>query len=178
MLDLSAAYNRYRFLGDEFLTWVWFLVETKQETFRSVDPDCTTLEIGSRMVLENRRGKSVERISIRGDEAGLEEGKLALTKGALITELSLVFKTGEHEWSFSIKGESLNVSSLKTPGPSQPQSQEEMEVFLIDRAGQLHKIMLFIQNLYRTFIHARVAGTWTSKAVPSITKWVNSTEPV
>ena len=174
MLDLSTAYNRYRFLGDEFLTWTWYLVETKPDVFRSADPDCTTLEIGNRVVLENRRSKSVERISIRGDEAGLEEGKLALKKGALVTELSLVFKTGEHQWSFSIKGESLNVSSLKTPGPSQPQSQEEMEIFLIDRAGQLNKILLFVQNLYKMFIQARVANSWASKEVPSISKWIRS----
>jgi len=174
MLDLSTAYNRYRFLGDEFLTWTWYLVETKPDVFRTADPDCTTLEIGNRVVLENRRSKSVERISIRGDEAGLEEGKLALKKGALVTELSLVFKTGEHQWSFSIKGESLNVSSLKTPGPSQPQSQEEMEIFLIDRAGQLNKILLFVQNLYKMFIQARVANSWASKEVPSISKWVRS----
>jgi len=174
MLDLSTAYNRYRFLGDEFLTWTWYLVETKQDVFRSADPDCTTLEIGNRVVLENRRAKSVERISIRGDEAGLEEGKLALKKGALVTELSLVFKTGEHQWSFSIKGESLNVSSLKTPGPSQPQSQEEMEIFLIDRAGQLNKILLFVQNLYKLFIQARVANSWVSREVPLISKWIRS----
>jgi len=174
MLDLSTAYNRYRFLGDEFLTWTWYLVETKQDVFRSADPDCTTLEIGNRVVLETRRAKSVERISIRGDEAGLEEGKLALKKGALVTELSLVFKTGEHQWSFSIKGESLNVSSLKTPGPSQPQSQEEMEIFLIDRAGQLNKILLFVQNLYKLFIQARVANSWVSREVPSISKWIRS----
>ena len=55
MLDLSTAYNRYRFLGDEFLTWTWYLVETKPDVFRSADPDCTTLEIGNRVVLENRR---------------------------------------------------------------------------------------------------------------------------
>lgn len=174
MLDLSTAYSRYRFLGDEFLTWTWYLVETKPDVFRSADPDCTTLEIGNRVVLENRRSKSVERISIRGDEAGLEEGKLALKKGALVTELSLVFKTGEHQWSFSIKGESLNVSSLKTPGPSQPQSQEEMEIFLIDRAGQLNKILLFVQNLYKMFIQARVANSWISKEVPLISKWIRS----
>ena len=174
MLDLSTAYNRYRFLGDEFLTWTWYLVETKPDVFRTADPDCTTLEIGNRVVLENRRSKSVERISIRGDEAGLEEGKLALKKGALVTELSLVFKTGEHQWSFSIKGESLNLSSLKTPGPSQPQSQEEMEIFLIDRAGQLNKILLFVQNLYKIFIQARVANSWASKEVSSISKWIRS----
>jgi len=51
MLDLAVAYNRYRFLGDEFLTWLWFLIETDQNAFKAIDPDCSALEIGNRIVL-------------------------------------------------------------------------------------------------------------------------------
>ena len=49
-----------------------------------------------------------------------------------------------------------------------------MEIFLIDRAGQLNKILLFVQNLYKIFIQARVANSWASKEVPSISKWIRS----
>jgi len=176
MLDLSVAYNRYRFLGDEFLTWLWYLVETDQDAFRAVDPDCSTLEIGNRIVLENRKGKSIERITIKGDDAGLEEGKLALKKGALVTELAFIFKTGEHQWEFSLKGESLNVSSLKTPGPALPQSAEEIEAFLLDKAQRFNKILRFLEILYKTFIQVRITGKWSSKITPVIKKWVSSVD--
>lgn len=174
MLDLTIAYNRYRFLGDEFLTWLWFLIETDQNAFRTIDPDCTALEIGNRIVLENRKKKSLERITINGDDAGLEEGRLALKKGALLSELSLIFKTGENQWQFSIKGESLNLSSLKTPGPAPPQSPEEMEVFLLDKTQQVDKIINFINKTFSMFVRARVAGRWSIKVVPNIKKWINS----
>jgi len=49
-----------------------------------------------------------------------------------------------------------------------------MEPFLIDRTGQMNKILLFVESLYRTFIQARVASTWNSKAVPAVTKWIGS----
>jgi hypothetical protein len=55
-----------------------------------------------------------------------------------------------------------------------PPSPEEMELFLIDRAGQLNKILVFVQNIYKIFIQARVANTWASKTVPSISKWIRS----
>lgn len=177
MLDLSVAYNRYRFLGDEFLTWLWYLVETDQGAFRAVDPDCLALEIGNRIVLENRRGKSIERITIRGDDAGLEEGKLSLRKGALVTELAFVFKTGEQQWQFSLKGESLNVSGFKTPGPALPQSAEEVEGFLLDKAHQFNKILSLLENLFKTFIQVRITGRWSSKVAPVIKKWFSSVEP-
>ena len=176
MLDLTIAYNRYRFLGDEFLTWLWFLIETDQGTFRSIDPDCTALEIGNRIVLENRKRKSLERISIKGDDAGLEEGRLALKKGALLTELSLIFKTGENQWQFSLKGESLSLSNLKTPGPALPPSPEEMDVFLLDKTEQFNKIINFIQLAFKAFIHIRVSGKWSTKVIPNIKKWIRSIE--
>ncbi|MCU0590357.1 MAG: hypothetical protein MUC57_02665 [Desulfobacterales bacterium] len=174
MLDLAVAYNRYRFLGDEFLTWLWFLIETDQNTFRVIDPDCTALEIGNRIVLENRKNKSLERISIRGDDAGLEEGRLALKKGALLTELSLIFKTGEHQWQFSLKGESLNLSNFKTPGPPLPPSPEEMEIFLLDKTEQFNKITNFIELAFKAFIKIRVTSKWSAKVVPNIKKWIRS----
>jgi hypothetical protein len=176
MLDLAVAYNRYRFLGDEFLTWLWFLIETDQNAFRTIDSDCAAVEIGSRIVLENRKRKSLERISIRGDDAGLEEGRLALKKGALLTELSLVYKTAEHQWEFSLKGESLNLSSLKTPGPSLPPSPEETEPFLLDKIEHLDKITNFIEKAFKIFIRMRVTSKWNNKIVPSIKKWINSIE--
>jgi hypothetical protein len=176
MLDLSVAYSRYRFLGDEFLTWLWYLIETGPDAFRSTDPDCLTLEVGNRVVLENRKGKSIERITIKGDDAGLEEGKMALKKGALVTELALVFKSGDHEWQFSIKGESLNLSGLKAPGPALPQSPEEMEPFLLDKTQQFYKIIIFIEKMYKNFIRLRISSGWSSKTTPAIKKWVKVVE--
>ena len=176
MLDLSVAYSRYRFLGDEFLTWLWYLIETGPDAFRSADSDCLTLEVGNRVVLENRKGKSIERITIKGDDAGLEEGKIALKKGALVTELALVFKSGDHEWQFSIKGESLNLSGLKAPGPALPQSPEEMEPFLLDKTQQFYKIIIFIEKMYKNFIRLRISSGWSSKTTPAIKKWVKVVE--
>jgi len=174
MIDLAVAYNRYRFIGDEFLTWLWFLIENDQNMIRSIDPDCTALEIGNRIVLENRKSKSLERISIKGDDAGLEEGRLALKKGALLSELSLIFKTGENQWPFSLKGESLNLSNLKTSGPSNPPSQEEMEFFLLAKAEHFNKIINFVELLFKAFIHLRISVNWNKKVVPNIKKWIAS----
>ena len=65
--------------------------------------------------------KSKEKISIKGDKAGLEEGTTALKKGALVTELNLLCKMGEEEeYKFTIKGESFNITGLKPRPPKLP----------------------------------------------------------
>ena len=91
MLDVAVAYNRYKFIGEEFLTWLWYIIDTSQNRLKSIDEEFEALEIGNRIVLENRKKESTERITIKGDGASLEEGILALKKGALVTELSLKY---------------------------------------------------------------------------------------
>ena len=34
MLDISIAYNRYKYLGHEFLTWLWFIMENEPRSFK------------------------------------------------------------------------------------------------------------------------------------------------
>ena len=73
MLDIAVAYNRFKFLGDEFLTWLWFVIEQDPSILRNADPDLTSFEIGNRVVLEKKHKKAFERITIKGEDAGLEE---------------------------------------------------------------------------------------------------------
>src|SRR4030043_36420 len=89
MLDVSVSYNRYKFIGHEFLTWLWFLIEKNPDILKQLNPDLVSLEIGNRVMLENTTRDSLETITIKGDDAGMEEGILALKKGAVVTELNL-----------------------------------------------------------------------------------------
>ena len=176
MLDVAVAYNRYRFLGDEFLTWIWFQIETDdgQQLLRSSDPDLLALEIGNRIVLENRRNEAAERISIRGEDANLAEGRVALQKGALVVEISLNFRTAEQLWHFSLKGESLNVSNFKPPKIALPESPDDLEAFVLEKAALIHKILQFIEKTYILFIRQRVSPQWQSTTAAAMRKWITS----
>ena len=160
MLDIAVAYNRFKFLGEEFLTWLWFVVDQDTAILRKADPEFASLEIGNRMVLEKRHKKSVEKITIKGENAGLEEAMLALQKGALVTELNLVYRSAELKWQFTLKGESLNLSSLKTPKIAAPDSPEDMEGFILEKIFLYDKILQFLEKLYKNFIKERVSSRW------------------
>ena len=178
MLDVAVAYNRYRFLGEEFLTWLWFCIETHQSDIRNLEQEQTqekvAIEIGNRMALENRRRNTAESITIKGDDAGLEEGLLSLKKGALITELNLVFRTVEKKWQFNIKGESLNISNLKTPEISRPETQEEVEGFVLEKIFLYDRLVCYLENLFERFIHLRTSEKWNNVVVPKIKRWLST----
>ncbi len=174
MLDIAVAYNRYKFLGDEFLTWLWFVIEQDPSIFKDMDPDLTSLEIGNRIVLEKRKSKSVERITIKGEDAHFEEGMLALKKGALVAELNLVYRATEQKWQFTLKGESLNLSSFTPPKITPPQSPDDLEGTILEKVFLYDKILQFLEKLYKHFIHLRTSNTWQNHVVPLIKTWMHS----
>ena len=49
MLDVAVAYSRYKFIGEEFLTWLWFTIDKNQTLFKNFDPDFVALEVGNRV---------------------------------------------------------------------------------------------------------------------------------
>lgn len=173
MLDIAVAYNRYRFLGNEFLTWVWFTIENDEETIRRCDAEALSLDVGNRMVLEHRWANGMETVSIKGDAAGLEEGLLALSKGALVTEMNLIYKSGPLQWQFSLKGESLNFSGLKLPEAAAAEQSEDMEGVVLEKLYLYEKPFQFIDELYRCFIELRLSPQW-QPILSRMKKWIQS----
>ncbi len=172
MLDVAVAYTRYQFLGEEFLTWLWFIIEKNQDLIKNLDKDFVALEIGNRIVFENRKKESAERITIKGDGASLEEGIIAIKKGALVTEINLVYKSGELTWQFTLKGESLNISSLSLPSTGSPESDEDLEGYVLEKIFLYEKVLHVLESLFTHFTKLRVSDVWLGKEAVRITKWV------
>ena len=176
MLDIATAYNKYGFLGNEFLTWIWYLVETDQDiTALSSSKDPVTFEIGNSISLENNLGdKSKEKITIKGDQAGLEEGTTALKKGAWVTDLNLICSIGEEEYKFSIKGESFNITGLKTPTIDTSSSEDEIEGLIIEKTFLIMKVIKVIDTLFLKFIEKRISDDWNTSDLKDIRAWIQS----
>ena len=174
MLDIAVAYNRFKFLGDEFLTWLWFVIEQDPTVIRKADPDINSFEIGNRIVLEKKQKEAFERITIKGEDAGLEEAKVALQNGAMVAELNLIYRSGQQKWQFTLKGESLNLSSLKTPKIAAPEKPEEVEGSVLEKIFLYDKILQFLGKLYKSFIKLRLSSRWQSHEIVLIKKWFNA----
>jgi hypothetical protein len=174
MLDIAVAYNRYRFLGNEFLTWIWFCIENEPEVFHTADKESIELSIGNRMVLENHLANGTETITIKGDAAGLEEALLALSKGATITEVNLNFKKGPIQWQFTLIGESLAYSNLRLPEINSTESGDEIELegVILEKLYLYETLFEFIDMLYRIFLRRRLSPQWQKKTLSTMRKWV------
>ncbi|MDJ0782779.1 MAG: hypothetical protein QNJ22_12465 [Desulfosarcinaceae bacterium] len=172
MLDIAIAYDRYKFIGNEFLTWLWYAIDNAPEALAKIDPTMQALEVGNRIVLKNQTENGDETISIKGDTAGLEEGLLALAKGAMVTEINLIYKSEEHQWQFSLKGESLSFSGLKTPETGRFETQDDVEGMVLEKAYLLEKATGLLDTLFNHFIQLRVTNTWLDEVQPTLRDWI------
>lgn len=175
MLDIAVSYNKYKFLGDEFLTWIWYLVENNINIKTMTAMECNTisLELGNSIVLENSLGDaSSEKISIKGDDAGLEEGTTALRKGAVVTDMNLILTIDENQWRFSIKGESMNITGLKTPATGNIENQDDIEGAVLEKIELYYIPFRVIDSLFDNFIKKRVSDQWKDIEIPAMREWI------
>ncbi|MBU1195842.1 MAG: hypothetical protein KKD67_13360 [Proteobacteria bacterium] len=176
MLDIATAYNKYKFLGNDFLTWIWFLIETDQNISDLINSkEVIRLEVGNSIVLENTLGdKSKEKISIKGDQAGLEEGTTALKKGAFVTHINLICKINEDEYRFSMAGESMNITGLKTPKTDLSKNEDQIEGVILEKSSFCFKIFEVIDTLFLKYIDKRTSDDWNHKGFSELKKWIES----
>lgn len=175
MPDVYTSFEQHKFLGCEFLTWLWFLIANDQDQLKDSDREPISLDIGSRIVLENFRNEQTETVTIKGDDAGLEEGILALRKGAVVSEISLVYSAaGSREWRFTLKGESFNIMNLKSPATAAAESEADTEGILLEKIWLYEKIVNWADTVFSRFIKLRISTDWNQTTVPHMKKWIHS----
>lgn len=174
MLDVAVAYNRYKFVGHEFLTWLWFVIDTEPSFLHKADETLTSLSIGNRIVLENSINDASEIITIKGDDAGLEEALLALRKGAVLVEMNVSYKSENQEWTFTLKGESLSFASLKVPQTGPMETKEDIEGLVLEKIYLYEKSIDFLNRLFDLFLHLRAGVEWNQTIVPKMKQWIQS----
>lgn len=174
MLDIAVAYNRYKFLGHEFLNWLWFTIERDQGSFTDETGASFYLVIGNRIVCEQIIDEStVETLTIKGDNAGLEEGILALKKGALVTEMSLSLTYLEQNWEFSLKGENFHLTGFKHPQTEKIDKKEEREGALLEKVFLYEQAVKLIDLVFLAFLKLRLSETWEKETLGEIKGWIN-----
>jgi hypothetical protein len=172
MLDVSLTYYRYGFLGSEFLTWLWFYIVTTDHD-KLFDNKNEIIEIGNKIVLERKTNDAVEKVTIKGKDPGLEEGILSLKKGAVVKELNLLYRKEDKEWSFTLTGENLSLSNLKTPDIGFIETKKDVEGFVVEKIFLYDSLYFLVDGLYKKFIKLRVSSGWIN-VVSEMNKWITS----
>lgn len=176
MLDLSVAYHRYRFVGHEFLTWLWYILEKDPKQIEIEKFSDVSARIGNRVVLENTYHQSTETVIIKGEDVGLEEALLSLKKGGMISEMNLIVSSDRQQWQLTVKGEGLTVSGLKILDSMEVESEEDLESALLDRIATCENVMEWLYAVFCIFLKKRLSNDWDRRVVVEMRQWITDRE--
>jgi hypothetical protein len=158
-------------LGNEFLLWLWHVLETEGETIALADESKVAVMLSRTLVLECPRGLSGSE-SIRSDApTQLPEARRAIQAGKLPRQAGLTLVRHDQQYEFTLQAESLCFSGAKLP----PTEEGEERVRQEERVGQLRHLIVTVDLLYDAFLKRRLSSEW-SKELERMQKWLQREE--
>lgn len=159
-MDTVDMYTDFQYLGNEFLTWMWF----KGETYKDFQ-----FSVGSKIVFS----KEKETVTIKGEESELIIGKVAMLDGYVVTEMQIVYSSDDPRYTFTMKGSDLSFNGLKMPKVEGDGSDNEEEGMILEKVYLIEEITSAIDKIFSEFILLRVDSIGWSDTVQKIKDWIN-----
>lgn len=171
-MELLDLIEGRRFMGREFIVWLWFESELQETNLvpTGVDPLALWLEAQITLVLEKEESRLKGAIPASSPEA-----KEALRQGKLPKEAKMRAVRGEREFVWTLKADTLALSGLKLPTQLK-KTDEKHEVFY-ERMMLLEDLEASLSALYADFVVLRLTDEWDDDIVPLMQNWAYGEKP-
>lgn len=169
MTDLVERIERNRFVGREFLLWLWFESEVFETNLAPTGMGRCALWIETRMALSFERDETLLKSAA---PAASPEAKEALQQGKLLREARVRLTPGEREFAFMLKGDTLALGSVAIPAELKDKGDEVHEVFY-ERMRLLEELSAILEALWSDFLTLRLSEAWGSQIVPLMKRFAN-----
>ena len=165
-MSLSEIIEAKQYIGQEFLTWLWYLSEEEEHISLSGD-QVVTIMMGDTMVLGPAMGMDGTRVSIKGREFTLAEAREGLRRGKLLESLRFGLAMEEGDFWLTLKAADLSFSSLKLPPTGGGEEPQEKDAILLERVALVNTAINAVEELFKRFLEGRLAsesggGLWAS----------------
>jgi len=177
-MDLVDLISEKRFLGQEFLTWLWWKSEERGGSILLPERGDITVVFEKHMLLEYGEGESSEKLICTGLQAELQEARTGLLMGKKVEQARIQIVHADYEYSFTLAAalmEFRNVRLPKTAGTEGGSSNdpEETEGMILERIYLFEELVRLVDELFTLFIKIRVSEQWRDE-LQTLRKWVNS----
>jgi hypothetical protein len=171
-VDTVERINTTRFLGNEFLAWLWFKVELFEGTLPLGELGACEVWFDTQLVLTSLMDET-EKVTLRGSApSSSAEASEALRQGKFPSKASLRFVIGGEEYVATFTGQSFALSGIKVPQVL----KEEQEEQLIERMRLIEQLSDSVSALYDEYLALRLSSVWDATALPALREWVKGRE--
>jgi len=164
-MDLIDLIEKRRFLGREFLVFLWF----ESELFDGQIPvdgfgPCE-LRLESWITLSCDK----EQARLKGAMPSADpEAHQALRQGKLPAQARLRVTVGELEYAFAFQADTLALAAVKIPSVVKDEADDQF----YERMYLVEELESLVAALYAKFIAVRLSPAWEQQVLPAIQAWV------
>ena len=174
-MDLVDIISEKRFLGQEFLTWLWYKSEERGGAVFLPGTGDIQVVFEKHMLLESGEGESLEKLICKGLQTELQEARTGLRMGKKLEQARIYLAKGDYEWRLTLGAtlfEYRNVSLPRTLSASEEgEDQVAWEAKVLERIGMSEEAMHTIDELFRIFLNLRVSTDWSQELV-RLKSWI------
>ena len=161
------------YLGNEFLLWLWFVLENEGDTLTLGDGSEVAVMLARTLVLDCPRGLSGNE-TIRSDSpVKLPEARRAIQAGKLPRQVGMILVRHDQQYELTLQAETLAVNGAKLPSVEDGEERVKLE----ERVGQMRHLIETLDLLYDSFLQMRLGGDWPRER-ERMQQWLHWEEPV
>ena len=139
-----------RFLGEEFLLWLWMRGLTEGGT-SGIEGDQSALFLDDAVVLVTERGDCKSVSLSKGNPAESREAFEAISRGFRPAKAKIRLLSGDMEWVFTLASGALQLSGMKLP----PTQSKDLQGRVADRLFLIEEGLAHLDRRFAEFLNLR-----------------------
>lgn len=175
-MDLVDLIQEKRFIGQEFLAWLWYKSEERSNSIDLPGIGDILVVFEKHMLLEFGEGDASEKVICRGLQTELKEARAGLLMGKKPEQARIRLARGDYEFNFTLTASTMefrNVRLPKTVGESdEGDDPESTEGRILERVALFEQLLELVNELFRMYIEIRASDRWPDE-LTKIRKWVH-----
>ena len=157
------------FLGEEFLTWLWYRLETEGGDFSLGKGRDIGVSFDDYIVFSACDEDETEQILRGGTPSRTQEAATSLRNGRRLSRARLVIALGEQEWSLVLEGTTMNLLTVKLPPDAESETADARSVERAQAFLTLHEL---VSGLYGVFLEERLSPGYLGGGAESQATWM------
>jgi hypothetical protein len=168
-MDLVDLIEKRRFIGREFLVFLWFESEIGDGRVPVDGFGACEIRLEGQITLTCDK----EQARLKGAApSGEPEAHQALRQGKLPAQARVRLSAGDLEYTFVFSADTLALSSVKIPAVAKGEGDEQF----YERMYLVEELEAIFASLYAKFVAVRLSPAWGEQILPAIRAWVRGEE--
>jgi hypothetical protein len=166
--------ERFSFFGKEFLTWLWFVCETRDGRIEVQGFGPVDIEIDTKIEL-TAAGDHAKAAVTEELPTGSTEAHAALRVGKKLTKANFRLNLEAHGFVATLD-EHLRMSGVKLPfglDAKEATDQDQRHYVVSDRLSKLDELERLIESMFAIFVEVRTGAGWADEN-EAMCEWVRS----